>query len=1303
MLQKEEKNKKPQEEPNLSYYQIFRYAKWYELLATYCGLALGFLSAIGVCFNLLLYGELSTSFVERTGYQEDTSSYKPLLTFFGGGRILSNASHAANMDALMEDGAAMGIGMTVAVVLSTILCYLSVKLINWSAFRQIMRIRLMFLRSVLRQDMSWYDTDTSFNLASRMSEDMTKLKDGMGEKLSVVANLIGTAVICFAQAFPLGWQLTLTCMTVMPFSVLASVLLSRYQTTSSGREMDAYSKAGKQAEEVLKSVRTVIAFGGEEKELDRYRGLLEPAEQYGSRRGFYNGLGTGFNWLLTYTSNSIGLLYGTRLVLNDLSKPVDEREYVVGSIFSIIFSVYMATQSITFCVPHGETFASAAAAATSIFKLLEQVPAIDSFSPAGLKPKRMKGDITLHGVHFSYPARPHVQILKNLSLHIKAGERVALVGSSGCGKSTILQLVQRLYDPGAGDVCIDGRNIKSMNLNWLRSSLGVVGQEPVLFRGTIYENIAFGADEVTPEEVVKAAEIAYAHDFIKKLPNGYETIIGERGASLSGGQKQRIAIARSLIREPAILLLDEATSALDPEGAEQVQAALDRASEGRTTLSVSHRLSSIVNSDRIICMDQGTIVESGTHEELLMNKGFYWKLVTAGKEPDVIKTIVEEEGVGITNVDVVVQTPEPETPTRDVKRSSRRVLRKNSVRKGSFDFLAPRESISSAASLGLQSFGYVEDEIEEADDGLVPVDAWTLLKQNAPEWVLIVIGSVAAFMQGACFPALAIAVGYAVGIFQNPNKAEVQANSDLISGVFFIIALVAAVAMFLQSSTFTKAGLKMTTRLRLQYFESLLKQEMGYYDKASNSVGALCNRLSNDVAEVKGATGMRIGLILQGFSSVFIGVVIGLVLNWKMALVGVVMLPLIVGSIWMEGIVSRQSEEDQRNALETAASIATEAVVSIRTVQSLAVEQVFLDKLQVSLQTAMEALSKQTKWRGLVLGLGIYVPFLCFISAIVYGVHLVAREGEEYRIVLTVTQGIMYGAYMLGHSLVYAPNFNSAKACGARILSTINRVPLIRSAEGIVDEEKWKATGDFSLSKLEFSYPARPHHRVLNGLSLKVEAGKKVALVGSSGCGKSTILQLLQRFYDPDSGSIELDGRDIHTSLSLSHLRRQLGVVQQEPVLFDRTLAENIAYGDNTRKIPMHEIVDAAKAANIHSFIVSLPKGYNTNLGSGGAQLSGGQKQRVCIARALIRSPRLLLLDEATSALDASSEKVVTEALEAAAKGRTCIAIAHRLSTISDADVICVVDKGQIIEKGTHAELINLQGHYWKMSQGQHL
>ncbi|TNN75710.1 Phosphatidylcholine translocator ABCB4 [Liparis tanakae] len=277
----------------------------------------------------------------------------------------------------------------------------------------------------------------------------------------------------------------------------------------------------------------------------------------------------------------------------------------------------------------------------------------------------------------------------------------------------------------------------------------------------------------------------------------------------------------------------------------------------------------------------------------------------------------------------------------------------------------------------------------------------------------------------------------------------------------------------------------------------------------------------------------------------------------------------------------------------------------------------------------------------------------------------------------------------LGEANSFAPNYAKAKISASHLMMLLNKEPAIDnlSQEG---ESPDKFEGNVHFDGVFFNYPARPDVPVLKGLNLKVSKGETLALVGSSGCGKSTTIQLLERFYDPREGRVLLDNIGAK-KLNIQWLRSQIGIVSQEPVLFDCTLSENIAYGDNSRIASMAEIQEAAKAANIHTFIDSLPKKYDTQAGDKGTQLSGGQKQRIAIARAMLRNPKVLLLDEATSALDTESEK---EALDEASKGRTCIIVAHRLSTIQNADRIAVFSEGVVIELGTHQQLLAQKGVY---------
>uniref|UniRef100_A0A672R8Z8 Bile salt export pump n=1 Tax=Sinocyclocheilus grahami TaxID=75366 RepID=A0A672R8Z8_SINGR len=1144
-----------------------------------------------------------------------------------------------------------------------ILGYLQISLWITAAARQIQIIRKMYFRKVMRMEIGWFDCTSVGELNTRMSDDINKINDAIADQVGIFIQRFTTFVCGFLMGFAKGWKLTLVIVSVSPLIGVGAGLMFVAKLT--GMELQAYAKAGAVADEVLSSVRTVAAFGGEKKEVERYDHNLVSAQRWGIRKGLIMGFFTGYMWFIIFLCYALAFWYGSSLV-------VDTQEYSPGTLLQVFFGVLIAALSLGQASPCLEAFAAGRGAATIIFETIERKPEIDCLSEAGYKLNKVKGDLEFHNITFHYPSRPEVKILDQLNLQVKSGETTAFVGPSGAGKSTAVQLIQRFYDPKEGMVTLDGHDIRGLNIQWLRSLIGIVEQEPVLFATSIAENIRYGRPGVSNDDIITAAKEANAYNFIMDLPQKFDTLVGEGGGQMSGGQKQRIAIARALVRNPRILLLDMATSALDNESEAVVQEALDKVRMGRTTISIAHRLSTIKNADVIVGFEHGRAVERGKHEELLDRKGVYFTLVTLQSQGD--KALNQKARQGSSS----------DCLTLSIPRSLFHCICRSSVHQRS------RSQLSNVVH-ELSVSGLPDDDSDEVE----PAPVARILKYNAPEWPYMLFGSFGAAVNGGVNPVYALLFSQILATFSMPDPVEQRREINGICLFFVVVGLVSFFTQLLQGYAFSKSGELLTRRLRCLGFQAMLGQEIAWFDDHRNSPGALTTRLATDASQVQGATGSQIGMIVNSLTNIGVAIIISFYFSWKLTLVILCFLPFLALSGGFQAKMLTGFAKQDKEAMEAAGQISGEALNNIRTIAGLGKERNFVEMFEAQLEAPYQAALKKANVYGACYGFAQCVVFMANSASYRFGGYLVYREGLHFSFVFRVISAIVTSGTALGRASSYTPDYAKAKISAARFFQLLDHIPKISvySDEG----DKWdNFKGDIEFIDCKFTYPSRPDIQVLNGLSVSVRPGQTLAFVGSSGCGKSTSVQLLERFYDPNNGRVLIDGRE-STRVNVAFLRSKIGIVSQEPILFDCSIAENIRYGDNQRHLSMDDVIAAAKKAQLHDFVMSLPEKYDTNVGSQGSQLSRGQKQRIAIARAIIRDPKILLLDEATSALDTESEKTVQDALDKAREGRTCIVIAHRLSTIQNSDIIAVMSRGYVIEKGTHDYLMSLKGAYYKL------
>ncbi|KAF2629041.1 multidrug resistance protein-like protein 1 [Macroventuria anomochaeta] len=1144
--------------------------------------------------------------------------------------------------------------------------YIHSVLISISAIRTTKALRIDFIKHILRQNIAYFDADAAASVTVQATTNGNNVNNGISEKLTLTIQAVSTFVTAFIVAFAVQWKLTLITLGVVPAILIVTSICIGIDTKNEAEMLPIYSRAGLIAEEVFSTVRTVHSFWLNPLLSNRYDKLLGDAMEVGMKKSPNYAVLFSTEFFCVYSGYALAFWQGIRRYQ---SGEISES----GDVFVVILAVIVAATAMTQIAPQILAFTKASSSAEEIFRTIDRQSEIDPLSEEGKVPETCTGDIQIEGVSFAYPARPDVTVLKGLQLSAPANKTTALVGASGSGKSTIIGLLERWYDQPSGTIFLDGVDIRELNLHWLRTNVRLVQQEPVLFAGTVYDNVAYGlfgtpkANLPAAEQralVEKACKDAYADEFIERLPKGYDTQLGERAMNLSGGQKQRLAIARSIVSEPRVLLLDEATSALDPNAERIVQQALDRVSKDRTTIVIAHKLSTVRNADNIAVMADGAVIEQGTHGDLLARNGAYSRLVRAQD--------LGNAGAG-------------DDESMEEKESAARI-----------------ELVRTQT----QASGVENAAKQRAKDGIhynLFHCIWIIFMEQKHLYKWFLVLSLATLAGGATYPAQAILFSRIVQAFQlAPGPAVKQ--GDFFSLMFFVVALgnLAVFAAIGWASNIVAQHV--SRRYRREIFDLVLRQDMAFFDDPANAGGALASNLSSYPTSILETMGFNVMLILINIVNVLSSSILAIAVGWKLGLVVVFgALPPLVSAGYVRIRLEFKLEEETGKRFASSAALAAEAVSAIRTVSSLALEKYILEQYQERLDGVALRSTKALVWTMFWYSLSQSVSFLAMALGFWYGGRLISYYEYTTTQFFTVFIAVIFSGEAAAAFFSYTTSLTKTTTAANYIFWLRRLQPAVQedASKPPFDYGKDKGPTHIEIQDIAFAYESRPRAKVLEGVDVDVHPGQFIAFVGASGCGKSTMISLLERFYDPVSGRILCDGTAL-PELCPHKYRRDIALVQQEPVLYQGSIRDNIAMGIES-EVTDAQVQFAAKQSNIHDFITSLPEGFAALCGNRGTQLSGGQRQRIALARALIREPRLLLLDEATSALDTESEKIVQAALEKAKSGRTTIAVAHRLSTIKDADCIIVFARGKIVESGTHKDLLAKRGVYYEMSLGQSL
>ncbi|MCM2575919.1 ABC transporter ATP-binding protein [Streptomyces meridianus] len=1186
-------------------------------------------------------------------------------------------------------------------------------------------LRTEMFGSLARLDGKRQDELSTGQVIGRATSDL-QLIQGL---LFMLPMMIGNVLLFVISLVVMAWLSPVLTLIALVIAPALWIIAKRSRTRLFPATWWAQGQAGAVAGVVdgsVTGVRVVKGFGQEEQEAGKLREV--------SRRLFAGRLRTvRLNSVYTPALQAVPAL--GQVAMLALGGWLATRGQITLGTF-VAFSTYLAqlvgpVRMLTMVLTVGQ---QARAGVERVLELIDTEPSITERPDAHELPADAEATVEFDRVGFGYSragddgdeghdTRPPRPVLADFSLRIEPGETLALVGASGSGKSTVSMLLPRFYDVTSGAVRVGGHDVRDLTLDSLRAAIGLVPEDSFLFSDTVRANIAYGAPDATDEQVLAAARAAQADGFIRDLPDGYDTTVGEHGLTLSGGQRQRVALARAILTDPRLLLLDDATSAVDARVEHEIHEALRGVMAGRTTLLIAHRRSTLALADRIAVLDAGRLADIGTHEELQERCALYRRLLT---DPDELGGVVRDPAGAVAGPHTADGRTDDACFDADLEVEAEIETEPVSVRRRVVDGITPElwrrrseDAEEEAAVTGPRALAGppsgppgpgmagalagmpATPELLAKVAALPPAtDTPDVDEQQAarPESeyglkrllhgfgrpLLVALSLVAADAVAGLLLPILIRNGIDDGV------QRVALSGVWTASVFALLVVLTQWAAQIGETRMTgRTGERILYSLRLKIFAQLQRLGLDYYER--ELTGRIMTRMTTDVDAL--STFLQTGLVTAVVSVLtFFGILVALlVLDVELALVVFATLPvLVIGTVFFRRR-SVKVYELARERISVVNADLQENVAGLRIVQAFRREGMGTSRF-----TERSDSYRQARVRGQFL-ISVYFPFVQLLSSVAAALVLVVGAGRVNE--GTLTAGALV-AYLLYIDLFFAPvqqlsqvfdGYQQATVSLGRIQELLREPTTTEVAER--PREVGSLKGHIAFDDVRFHYNGEGE-AALNGVDLSIPAGQTVAFVGETGAGKSTLVKLVARFYDPTSGAVRVDGEDLR-DLDLAGYRHRLGVVPQESYLFPGTVRDAIAYGRPDASDA--EVEAAARAVGAHDMVASLEGGYLHEVAERGRNLSAGQRQLIALARAELVDPDILLLDEATAALDLATESLVNRATDRLAGRRTTLVVAHRLTTAARADRVVVMDHGRVVEDGTHAELLAAGGTYAKL------